>query len=88
MGLNNFRDEAGDFIEIIGEANEPIDKTLEMLKEEMNELMNSKENPAQFRHQVYDMLFLLFESASKSGMDIDMEWEKGRQNKKRKYLNG
>jgi hypothetical protein len=85
LGLNDFRDEAGDFIEGIGAANEPIDKILAMLKEEMNGLIISKENHTQFRHQVYDMLFLLFEIASKTRMDLDMEWEKGRQNKKRKY---
>lgn len=87
MVLNNLRDEAGEFTEKIGAANEPLQKLLKMLEDEMNELKNSVENPDRLRHQVYDMLFILFEIASKYGMDLDAEWEKGRQNKKIKYLN-
>ena len=87
MVLNDLRDEAGEFTEKIGAANEPLQKLLKMLEDEMNELKNSVENPDRLRHQVYDMLFILFEIASKYGMDLDAEWEKGRRNKKIKYLN-
>jgi hypothetical protein len=38
------------------------------------------------RHQVYDMLFLLFEIAAQRGFDLDAEWNRGRERKEKKYF--
>jgi hypothetical protein len=64
LGLNKYRDEAGEFINRIGINEGFIPKIFEMLAEEMNLLKESREEPDKFRHQVYDMLFILFEIAS------------------------
>lgn len=31
------------------------------------------------RHQIYDMLFILFEIVADNKIDLDAEWDKGRQ---------
>jgi hypothetical protein len=86
MGLNDFRNEAGEFLTRIGAADQPISKMLQMLDGEIKLLRNSIDEPEMFRHQLYDVLFILFSIASIRGMNLDIEWEKGRHKKKEKYL--
>jgi hypothetical protein len=38
------------------------------------------------RHQVYDMLFLLFEVSADYNFDLDKEWDLGRERKQKKYI--
>ena len=37
-------------------------------------------------HQVYDMLFLLFEISTDYDLDLDSEWNIGREKKQKKYI--
>lgn len=79
MELNQYRDEAGSFLKHWDHD------LLDALEAEFKLLKTSADDADAFRHQVYDMLFLLFEMASKFGMDLDMEWNKGRKRKEEKY---
>ena len=86
MSLNNYRDEAGDFLKKIGADNEGTGKKVKWLEDEFNILKASINEPSKLNHQVYDMLFLLFEIAFESNMDIDTEWNNGRVRKQEKYI--
>ena len=86
MSLNNYRDEARDFLEKIGVKNNDIEGKIKMLEEEFDLLKESINEPEKLNHQIYDMLFLLFEIASESNFDIDAEWNKGRIRKQKKYI--
>lgn len=86
MSLNAFRDEAGEFIEAVDPAGEePISGIIRMLDEEYASLKAALDDPECLSHQVYDMLFLLFELAAEEDLDLDAEWVQGR-NTKRKYM--
>jgi len=56
-----------------------IDKELTCLKESIG-------NKGQFCHQIYDLLFLLFALAAQEDFDLDSEWTKGKEKKRKKYL--
>jgi hypothetical protein len=85
MSLNAFRDEAGEFLSAVDPSNErPVSEIIRMLDEEYATLKASVGEPDRLRHQVCDVLFLLFELAAKSGFDLDGEWDRGRV-RKRKY---
>jgi hypothetical protein len=87
MPLNEYRDEAGRFLSAIHVGNEPISVKIAMLQQELNILaaVPADDNRV-IGHQVYDLLFLLFEIASQYEIDIDTQWEAGRDRKARKYL--
>jgi len=85
MSLNDYRDEAGDFLTKINAKNNSEDK-IGMLEEEFGLLKGAVDTPERLRHQIYDMMFLLFEIASVHGFDLDEEWDKGRKRKQEKYL--
>ena len=86
MPLNEYRDEAGRFLQAVHASAEPVEHILAMLRQEMNLLQNtSAEDRGAFRHQVYDCLFLLFEIAAQQEMDLDLEWIDGRFRKAQKY---
>lgn len=86
LSLNNYRDEAGDFLEKIGAKNNDIEEKVKMLEEELRILKESINEPNKLNHQIYDMLFLLFEIASETNFDIDAEWNMGRIRKQKKYI--
>ena len=88
MSLNNYRDEAGDFLNKIGAKNDGsnTNEKISMLEEEFNILKEVTNNPDKLKHQIYDMLFILFEIASDYKFDIDNEWDKGRKHKQEKYI--
>ena len=90
MGLNEYRDEAGRFVAAIGAGGQPVSKILAWLDEETAALKDAAtqgDSPA-LRHQIYDVLFLLFELAARFDLDLDAEWSAGRERKKAKYLDG
>lgn len=86
MSLNNYRDEAEEFLKGIGAGNQGTDMKINMLQEEFSILKEVKSSPDKLRHQIYDMLFILFEMAADYEFDLDEEWSKGRKRKKEKYL--
>lgn len=85
MTLNAYRDEAGSFLEAIGASGEDIGVILGMLDEEIAHLKASLDDDAASAHEVYDVLFLLFEVAARYGLDLDAEWTTGRARKRAKY---
>ncbi len=85
MSLNAYRDEAGEFLNAVDPAGkESVSDILAMLDQEYAALKAALDDPERLSHQVYDVLFLLFELAAKSSLDLDAEWAQGRDNK-RKY---
>jgi NTP pyrophosphatase (non-canonical NTP hydrolase) len=85
--LNDYRDEAGRFLAAIGEGKGNKDKILTWLNEETVLLQKAADDGdwPKLRHQIYDVMFLLFELASRFDLDLDAEWETGRQRKQAKY---
>lgn len=86
MNLNNYRDEAEDFLKKLGVQNETLDIKISMLEEEFNLLKKATDNQVLLKHQIYDMLFILFEIASDYNFDLEEEWAKGRMRKMEKYM--
>ena len=88
MGLNDYRDEAGEFLRAIEADEGQVSKILEWLDGEVALLKESVGDDKKLCHQVYDVLFLLFELAGRFGLDLDVEWDRGRERKRVKYLGG
>lgn len=88
MTLNAYRDEARDFMGAIGAPGEGPEPKIAWLDEEFRLLKGavSANEPDKIRHQIYDMLFLLFELSADYGFDLDGEWAPGRRRKGKKYL--
>ena len=87
MDLNTFRDEAGEFLQAIDPAGEePVSAILDMLDREYAELKTSLDNDARLSHQIYDVMFLLFELAARYNLDLDEQWENGKLRKEEKYV--
>ena len=85
MTLNHYRDEAGAFVCGIGATDESVEKILDWLGEEFDGLRREVNDRAKLTHQIYDMLFLLFELAARYDLDLDEQWAQGRVRKKEKY---
>lgn len=86
MGLNEFRDEARGFLVGIGQSERKALEIVPMLDEEVALLKSSIGDREKLCHQIYDVLFLLFELAGQYDCDLDLEWEEGRKRKRNKYL--
>lgn len=88
MALNSYRDEVRDFMGGIGALNEGPEPKIAWLEEEFRLLKGAvcANQPDRIRHQVYDMLFLLFELSADYGFDLDGEWALVRQRKEKNYL--
>lgn len=84
MPLNRYRDEAGEFMDRIG-AKKDAGEILPMIDEELALLRAAQGEAQAERHQIYDLLFLLFEAAAIGGYDLDAEWQRGRVRKLAKY---
>jgi hypothetical protein len=85
MGLNEFTAEARAFMENIG-AQESADEILYMIQKGSKLLERVRDDPDALRHQLYDLMFLLFELAAKCDFDMDAEWSRGRDKKAIRYL--
>jgi len=72
----------------LGVGEESMSKILVWLDEEMVALKDAvdRDDRPQLRHQIYDVLFLLFELAAHFDLDMDAEWTRGRDRKREKYL--
>lgn len=86
MSLNYYRDESGDFMERINASDGCTEDKIKMLDEEYKLFKESINNPEKLRHQIYDMVFILFEIAFDYGFDIEAEWIKGKEKKQKKYI--
>ncbi len=87
MALNDYRDEAGKFLKAIEADGEHVSKILNWLDEELAGLKDAaaRDDLPELRHQIYDLLFLLFELAARFDFDLDSEWASGREKKRAKY---
>ncbi len=90
MDLNDYRDEAGDFLRQLGASTKEVAEIVKYLKEDFAQLMNFFDGGHidihEMGHKTYDMIFLLMELASHFETDLTEEWNTGRQRKKKKYL--
>ena len=86
MRLNEFRDEARRFLVAIGKEEQGAAEIVSMLEGEFAELQRVVGDGEEAGHQIYDLLFLLFELAGQVGCDLDLEWRNGRERKRAKYL--
>ena len=88
MSLNSYRDEVRNFLEKINALNEGPKKKVEWLEEEFQLLKQfiEKNQQDKIKHQIYDMMFLLFEISVDYEFNLDEEWNIGRENKQKKYI--
>jgi NTP pyrophosphatase (non-canonical NTP hydrolase) len=86
MSLNKYRDEVGEFLEQIAAREEPTSRVIDMLDEEITLLKESLNDRERLNHQLYDVLFLIFEIATIYNLDMDTEWTVGRERKRARYL--
>lgn len=85
--LNEYRDETERFLRQIGDFQKHADQKLDWLREEYDLLctavnLGDREKTA---HEIYDMMYLLFELAADNRADLDAQWEQGRKRKQEKY---
>ncbi len=88
MGLNQYRDEAGDFMKALGGAAYSTAAIADMLREELNLLEKAVDDAPRLRHQIHDVLFLLFELAAIRDFDLDEEWRECLPRAYAKYVDG
>jgi len=86
MSLNEYRGEVAEFLEQIAATREPVSRVITMLDEEVTLLKESLNDRERLNHQLYNVLFLLFEIAAMYNLDLDAEWVQGRERKRAKYL--
>jgi len=85
MSLNDHRNEAADFLRMIGAGGEHVEKILGWLDEELLRLRQCMTDRHELAHRVYDVMFLLFELAATHNLDLDKQWTQGRRRKQAKY---
>lgn len=87
MSLNNYKNEVKEFLISMNSYNGNNQQKLNWLNEEfelLKEVVN-KCDEENIKHQLYDILYLIFEMAADNDFDLDKEWEKGRKRKAEKY---
>ncbi|MBW2623450.1 MAG: hypothetical protein JRD68_11145 [Deltaproteobacteria bacterium] len=90
MELNDYKDEAGAFLEQLGATDQDVATIVDLLKGDFAILMDYFNgriiDTDKMGHKTYDVIFLLMQLASRFDTDLDHEWIMGRQRKKKKYL--
>lgn len=90
MDLNDYRDEAGDFLRQLGASKQEVTTLVKHMKEDFAQLMDFFNgrifDTVEMGHKTYDVIFLLMDLASRFDTDLNEEWKLGRQRKKKKYL--
>ncbi len=83
MNLNNYRDEVKEFLIKIDSLGKNQEQKLAWLEKEFDllKLAVKNSNSEDIAHQIYDMMYLLFEIAADNNSDLDSEWVNGRKNK-------
>jgi hypothetical protein len=89
MTLNDYTAEVRKFLSKMNSDNENNEQKVDWLKEEVALLQSAIEDSdmPKVQHQVYDVLFLLFEITAANNLDLDSEWQAGMKRKHEKYLN-
>lgn len=89
MCLNDYRDEVKEFLVKVNSLGKNQEQKLVWLEKELV-LLKSAVMDSDYKaisHQIYDMMYLLFEIAADNNSDLDSEWINGG-NKKDKYVKG
>lgn len=88
MSLNTYTEEVSRFLRMVASADESNQQKIAWLGEEFELLKQAVESAdmPKVQHQLYDMLFLLFELAAANDLDLDSEWALGAKRKEEKYL--
>ena len=89
MNLDDYRDEVKEFLIKINSFEVNQEQKLAWLEKEFELLKSAVKNSDNkaISHQIYDMMYLLFEIAADNNSDLDSEWVNGRK-KKDKYIKG
>lgn len=87
MCLNNYRDEVKEFLVKINSFGVNQEQKLMWIEKEFELLKSAVKNSDNkaISHQIYDMMYLLFEIAADNNSDLDSEWVNGNK-KKVKYI--
>lgn len=87
MDLNDYRDEVKGFLLKINSFGKNQEQKLVWLEKEFDLLKSAVKNSDSkaISHQIYDMMYLLFEIAADNNSDLDSEWINGKK-KKDKYI--
>jgi len=88
VSLNDYRDEAAEFLNAVGGEVEDAPTILAWIDDELAVLREAagEGDLPKLRHQVYDVLFLLLELAARFDLDLDSEREKCGERKRLKCL--
>ena len=87
MYLNDYRDEVKEFLIKINSLGKNEEQKLIWLEKEFELLKSAVKNSDNkaISHQIYDIMYLLFEIAADNNIDLNNEWSKGKK-KKDKYI--
>ena len=88
MSLNDYRDEVEIFLKKVNSYGKNTEQKINWLDKEFSLLKTAIENSDKnsISHQIYDMMYLLFELSADFRCNLDEEWQIGNI-KKEKYLN-
>ncbi|MDO4199958.1 MAG: hypothetical protein Q4D57_04320 [Clostridia bacterium] len=86
MNLNDYKNEAKEFLIKIDNFGKNQSQKLVWLEKEFELLKSAVEDADNqaISHQIYDMMYLLFEIAADNNCDLNSEWARGK-SKKNKY---
>lgn len=84
ISLNTYRDDIKRFMAALKEDKWTPTTIVQALEEELAVLKANINDKAVVDHQLYDLLFLLLELAAHNHTNLDAEWHRG-QEKKKKY---
>jgi len=87
MNLNGYRDEVENFLKEIDNLGKNTNQKINWLEKEFVLLKKAIVNSdhSSISHQIYDIMYLLFEISADYHCDLDKEWKAGNK-KKEKYL--
>ena len=86
MDLNSYKREVQNFLRGLEDKNWSIDYKISELGREYEKLKSNITDKELASHQIYDMLFILFEISCDLDVDVEKEWQKGKVRKQKKYL--
>jgi hypothetical protein len=88
MSLNEYKNEVREFLIRMDSLNGDNHQKITWLNEEFKLLKKAVNNSERdkIEHQLYDILYLVFEMAADNDFDLDKEWKKGKIRKHEKYM--
>lgn len=88
MTLNEYKDEVKDFLLATGTLNGNNQQKVHWMEEEFELLKQAigDNNKERIEHQIYDILYLVFEMAADNDVDLEKQWLIGKKKKQEKYI--